>query len=148
MMTLQITCPECKSSVDVYADNHDVTTECSICHHQIDLKFTPSHAAGALESCPVCERQDFYKQKDFNRIIGVSLFVIAAIVSIWTYGIALIVLYLVDLFLFRKLTMVAVCYKCSTNFRGISNMAQIHEFNHEMHDRIVYSDHDFKGKPL
>jgi hypothetical protein len=148
MMTLQITCPNCKSSVDVYADDHEVVTDCGVCGHHIPLKFTAAHAQAKLESCPVCERQDFYKQKDFNRIIGVSLFVIAAILSIWTYGLTLIALYLVDLFLFRKLNMVAVCYKCSTNFRGIANMGQIHDFNHEMHDRIVYSDHDFKGKPL
>jgi hypothetical protein len=91
---------------------------------------------------------DFYKQKDFNRKIGVFLFVVAAILSIWTYGLSLVALYLVDLFLFRKLSLVGVCYKCRTNFRKISNIQEIREFDHEMNDRIVYSDHDFKGKPL
>lgn len=148
MMTLQITCPNCKSSVDVYAADHTSETQCDICQHEIELKFTPKHAESILEQCPVCERKDFFVQKDFNRVIGVSLFVVAAILSIWTYGVSLIALYLVDLLLFRKLKFVAVCYKCSTIFRGVKNLSSIHEFNHEMHDRIVYSDHDFEGKPL
>lgn len=61
---------------------------------------------------------------------------------------SLVALYLVDLFLFKKLALVAICYKCQTNFRNLTNMAEIRDYDHEMNDRIVYSDHDFKGKPL
>lgn len=148
MMEVQITCKGCGSSVEVHpsVDAHKVN--CDICHHTTDVQFTPAHEQGILKECPVCTRQDFYKQKDFNRKVGVMLFVIAAIASIWTYGLSLVALYLVDLFLFRRLAMVAICYKCQTNFRRVSNMADIHDYDHEMNDRIVYSDHDFKGKPL
>jgi hypothetical protein len=114
----------------------------------MDVHFNHEHEQGVLKECPVCSRQDFYKQKDFNRKIGVALFIIAAILSIWTYGLSLVGLYLVDLFLFRRLAMVAICYKCRTNFRGLANMLEIRDYDHEMNDRIVYSDHDFKGKPL
>jgi hypothetical protein len=112
------------------------------------VKFTPAHEQDELCECAVCARQDFYQQKDFNRMIGVTLFVIAAILSIWTYGISLIVLYLVDVFLFRRLKPIAICYKCRTIYRGVRNIDQIRDFDHEMNDRIVYSDHDFKGKPI
>lgn len=148
MMTVQITCNKCGSSVEVLPDLAATKVECDICHHVMDVHFTQEHGKGELKECPVCSRQDFYKQKDFNRKIGVILFVIAAILSIWTYGLSLVALYLVDLFLFRKLAMVAICYKCKTNFRHVKNMAEIRDFDHEMNDRIVYSDHDFKGKPL
>ncbi len=73
---------------------------------------------------------------------------IAAILSIWTYGLSLVVLWLVDIFLLKKLSLVAICYKCRTNFRNLTNMTDIRDFDHEMNDRIVYADHDFKGKPL
>lgn len=148
MMEVQITCSNCGSSVEVLPDQHASKVDCGICNHVMDVKFTPVHEQGILQDCPICSRQDFYKQKDFNRIVGVSLFVIAAILSIWTYGLSLVALYLVDLFLFRKLALVAICYKCKTNFRKVSNMAEIRDYDHEMNDRIVYSDHDFKGKPL
>jgi len=148
MMEVQITCSSCGSGVEIIPDLAAKKAHCEICQHDTEVNFTEDHTHGDLKECPVCSRQDFYKQKDFNRIIGVTLFVIAAILSIWTYGLSLVALYLVDLLLFRRLNMVAVCYKCRTCFRKVSNMAEIRDFDHEMNDRIVYSDHDFKGKPL
>ncbi len=148
MMEVQITCTSCGSSIEVLPDHRATKVECDVCKHVQEVNFTADHEAGRLCECPVCNRMDFYKQKDFNRKIGVTLFLIAAILSIWTYGLSLVALYLVDLFLFRKLSVVAICYKCRTNFRKLQNMGDIREYDHEMNDRIVYSDHDFKGKPL
>jgi hypothetical protein len=148
MMSVQITCTNCGSGIEVHPDHNAKKANCDICQHTMDVNFTTEHEQGILKECPVCTRQDFYKQKDFNRKIGVALFVVAAILSIWTYGLSLVALYLVDLFLFRKLALVAICYKCRTNFRNLTNMSEIRDFDHEMNDRIVYSDHDFKGKPL
>jgi hypothetical protein len=148
MMEVQITCPTCGSGIEVHPDHSAQKVQCDVCQHVVDVNFTKEQEEGILKECPVCTRQDFYKQKDFNRKIGVVLFVIAAILSIWTYGLSLVALYLVDLFLFRKLAVVAICYKCQSNFRKVKNMAEIPDFDHEMNDRIVYADHDFKGKPL
>lgn len=148
MMEVTLTCSECGSGINVLPAVESTIAECDVCSHEIPVKFNSEHVAGILKDCPCCERKDFYSQKDFNRKIGVSLFVIAAILSIWTYGISFIVLYALDLFLFRKLALVVICYKCNTIFRGISNISDIHGFNHEMNDRIVYSDHDFEGKQL
>jgi hypothetical protein len=148
MMEVQVTCKGCGSGVELVPERAARKAECDVCHHITELNFTKEHEEGLLKDCPICLRQDFYKQKDFNRKIGVALFVVAAILSIWTYGLSLVALYLIDLFLFKRLAMVAVCYKCQTNFRGIKNMNEIRDFDHEMNDRIIYADHDFKGKPL
>jgi hypothetical protein len=148
MMQVQITCKGCGSSIELLPDHMAKKVECDVCKHVQDVNFTTEHEQGILKECPVCARMDFYKQKDFNRKIGVLLFAIAAILSIWTYGISLVVLYVMDLLLFKKLGMVTVCYKCLTNFRKVKNIDEIRDFDHEMNDRIVYSDHDFKGKPL
>jgi len=148
MMSVQITCPNCASSVEVHPDQNAHKAQCDVCNHSMDVTFNLDHVQSILKKCPVCTRQDFYKQKDFNRKIGVGLFVIAAILSIWTYGLSLVALYLVDLFLFKRLPVVAICYKCRTNFRNVANFSEIRDYDHEMNDRIVYSDHDFKGKPL
>lgn len=147
-MRVQFTCQSCGSSIEVHPSLEAPKVKCEICSNEQEVTFTASHLENKLESCPCCLRQDFYAQKDFNRKIGVILFVIAAILSIWTYGMSLVVLWLVDLFLFSKLPKVAACYKCNTLFRDVANMDQIPAFNHEMNDRIVYSDHDFKGKSL
>jgi hypothetical protein len=147
-MEVQITCKQCGSSIEVHPAVSASRVECGVCQTQQEVRFTSEHESGVLKECPVCSRMDFYKQKDFNRKIGVILFVIAAVLSIWTYGLSLVALYLLDLFLFRRLSLVAICYKCQTNFRQVKNMSEIRDFDHEMNDRIVYADHDFKGKPL
>lgn len=148
MMTVQITCPECSSGIHVYPSLEAKQAECDVCKHLVDVHFTPDHMNSHLVDCAKCARKDFFIQKDFNRKIGVTLFVLAAIAAIFTYGISFIVLYAADFFLFKKLKYVACCYNCNTLYRKVKNIEQIHPFNHEMHDRIVYSGHDFQGKPL
>jgi hypothetical protein len=148
MMEVQITCTNCGSSIEVLASQEAHKVSCDICQHVMDVKFSPDHEQGNLKNCPICSRQDFYKQKDFNRKIGVLLFIVAAGLSIYTYGLSLPAAWLIDVYLVKRLSTVAVCYKCQTIFRKVKNLAEIRDFDHEMNDRIVYSDHDFKGKPL
>ncbi|MGB0453207.1 MAG: hypothetical protein ACPGJV_05790 [Bacteriovoracaceae bacterium] len=147
-MEVTITCKECGSGVHVHPSTSATDAHCEVCGHDTPIKFNQDHLSGKLCECPVCERKDFYSQKDFNRKIGVILFVIAAILSIWTYGISFIVLYLFDLILYKKLGKIGICYNCQTIFRNISNIDSIPSFDHEMNDRIIYSGHDFDGKPL
>lgn len=157
MMTVQLTCKNCGSSIEVYPDSSATKTKCEVCDQIHDVKFNQDHENGILKDCPVCERKDFYSQKDFNRKLGVIIFVVTSIMSVLfmeLYGpIGLIVfpiVYLFDLFLFRfkKISYIAICYKCQTIFRKCQNIKDIPSFDHEMNDRIVYSDHDFKGVPL
>ena len=148
MMTVEITCPECGSGINVYPTLNATSAKCDVCSETVTAKFNQEHVDGKLCDCPSCSRKDFYQQKDFSRKIGVMLFVIAACFVPWTYGISLIILWLFDVFLFRRIPNVVICYKCHTNFRNISNLADIPQYNHEMNDRITYSDHDFEGKPL
>ncbi len=148
MMEVTLTCPECGSGINILPSAEADKAECNVCQHRVAVHFNADHEKGILKICPCCERKDFYKQKDFNRKIGVALFVIAAILSIFTYGISFIVLYLFDLLLFKKLGSIAICYKCQTIFRNVLNIKELANFDHEMNDRIVYSDHDFEGKPL
>ena len=148
MMEITLTCTNCESAINITPSHTAKEAQCQICENLEKVHFTKSHEESKLTQCPSCLRKDFYAQKDFNRKIGVILFVIAAIASIWTYGLSFVVLYFFDLFLFRKLKKIAICYKCQTVFRNVLNIDDINEFNHEMNDRIVYSDHDFGGRKL
>ena len=141
-LSAQITCPECSSSIEVYLNNDSSHAKCTVCSHEVEIHLTDEHRSDKLNSCVVCQRRAFYKQKDFNRIVGVTLFIIAAILSIWTYGLSFVVLWLLDMFLFKKLSLIAICYKCTTIYRGAANIGEIGEFDHQLHDRIVYSDYD------
>ncbi len=148
MMTVHFTCPECKSGVHVYPDKKVQQAQCDVCQHTFRVRFTEEHEQSLVKECPFCERKDFYSQKDFNRKLGVLFFVIAAILSIWTYGLSLVALYLIDVFLFRQIATIVICYKCHTIFRKAANRLSIPGFNHEMNDRIEYADHDFQGQQI
>ena len=148
MIEVTITCKDCGSGIHVHPDREATTAVCQVCQSATNVTFSKELEEGVVKDCPVCGRKDFYKQKDFNRKIGVTLFVIAAILSIWTYGISFIVLYLFDLLLYKKIGQVVSCYKCDTLFRKVENIEEIYPFDHEMNDRIKYADHDFAGKPL
>ena len=145
-MEITLTCSECGSGINFAPVKGADSVKCHICETTNPVKFDHEIHEGNVCQCPSCGRQDFYKQKDFNRKIGVVLFVIASILAIWTYGISLIVLYIFDFLLYKKIGDVVACYKCNTLFRNVSNIESIHPFDHEMNDRIIYADHDFKGK--
>ena len=156
-MTVQFTCKNCGSGIHVYPSTEASKIVCDVCQLEQPVHFTKEHEEGTLKDCPGCERMDFYSQKDFNRKLGVALFVLAAVAStlmLWFglnpfwYLSSFIFLYILDFILFRRLNQIAICYKCNAIFRGVSNINQIEGFNHEMNDRIVYSDHNFHGKPL
>ena len=156
MMTVMFTCKGCGSGIHVYPNKEARKIVCEICKHEDDAFFTEEHEQSILKVCPCCKRKDFYSQKDFNRKVGVILFVLTAVISTimfmkgmgpqW-YLSTFIVLYALDFFLFRKLNLIAICYKCNTIFRDVANIELISGFDHEMNDRIVYKDHDFEGKP-
>ena len=146
MMEVTLTCQECGSGIHIHPNQNTTDVACPICQTINSVKFNAEHEDSIIKDCPKCERKDFYQQKDFNRKIGVLLFVVAAILSIWTYGLSFVVLWIFDLILHKKLGNVVVCYKCNTLFRKVKNIDDIHGFDHEMNDRIIYSDHDFKGE--
>lgn len=146
--TVQITCPQCSSSIEIYPQENAKYAMCDICKNQMSINISKNLEDGYLDACPVCQTYDFYYQKDFNRKLGVGLFILASILSFWTYGISFIVLYIVDFILFKKLQAVCSCYKCSTLFRNIKNIDQIEAFDHEKNDRIIYSGHQFEKIPL
>ena len=145
-MEITLTCKECGSGINFIPVEGADSVQCHICETKNPVTFNDELLAGNIRICPSCGRKDFYKQKDFNRKIGVLLFVIASILAIWTYGISLIVLYIFDFLLYKKIGDVVACYKCNTLFRKVNNIDSIHPFDHEMNDRIVYSNHDFDGK--
>ena len=145
-MKVVLTCTNCGSGIPLSPSLEKDHVHCPVCSHRHSVQFDENHVRSILKDCPCCQRKDFFSQKDFNRKIGVGLFVVAAVLSIWTYGLSFVVLWLFDFFLYKRLGDIAVCYKCQSVFRGLANIADIPPFNHEMNDRIIYADHDFKGK--
>lgn len=147
-LTIQLTCSNCQSSIEIYPSAKASAALCDICQHTMPVYFTKSMESGDIDQCPGCGTYDLYYQKDFNRKLGVLLFILASIASFWTYGLSFIVLYALDFFLFQKLHWVLCCYKCSTLIRNCNNVKQFKPFDHEKNDRIIYNKEQFQKVPI
>jgi len=71
-----------------------------------------------LRRCLRCGLERLYVQKDFNKKVGLGVFVLAALLSVPTWGLSLLAATLVDLALYLLLGDVALCYGCGTQHRG------------------------------
>ena len=97
-------------------------------------KFSAGNPDEIVVTCRCCYAKDFYLQKDFNRKIAVAI-VIAGIVAVpWTYGISLLVVALIDLFLFRRVPWMTVCYRCRAEYRGFKRNPAHQEFDRHLEE--------------
>ena len=100
---------------------------CRACRRSYDVR-----AAADFEQCPICGCRRFFRQKAFPRALGIGLVVVGAILVPFTYGVSLMVLALVDLLIYRAVPMMAVCYLCRAEFRGVPVPNRILPFRHHM----------------
>ena len=141
-MNITLTCRQCGSGIHVRPNLSLKEVQCKICLSKQNVFFHKEHLQSHLKRCPSCQETWFYAQKDFNRKIGVILFTIAAVAAIWTYGLSLVALWLIDLSLYKHLDTIAICYKCDGIFRNVLNIDEIPSFDHERNDRTIYvTDH-------
>ncbi len=91
-----------------------------------------------VRTCPLCGCRHLYRQRDFNRALGCLLVVIGAVLVPWTYGLSLVALSLVDLWLYRRLSDAIVCYRCDTVYRDARPAAGQGDFDLLKHDVLKY----------
>ncbi len=91
-----------------------------------------------VDVCPLCGCRHLYRQRDFNRALGCGLVVLGAALVPWTFGLSLVVCGLIDLWLYRRLRDVVVCYKCDTVYRDARPGPRQREFDLLKHDVLKY----------
>jgi hypothetical protein len=127
-MEISVDCPRCQTRLEV--TDH----QAEHCGQTLFPNATDRFIeAGFLNQCPACGAAHLYRQKDFNRRLGVALVLIGITLAWWTYGISLVVVTLVDWALYRAVGEVGCCYACTTQFRG-PEIAILEPFNLELND--------------
>ncbi len=104
----------------------------------VDLEAWPADAPNTVTRCPVCDCKHLYRQRDVNRALGCTLVAIGAILSPWTYGLSLVLLAGVDLWLYLRLKESVVCYRCDTVYRDAVPDPRQGEFDLLKHDVLKY----------
>jgi hypothetical protein len=101
--------------------------KCGGCGTVLPLVFSDALRSDArVDTCPVCRGTDFYIRKDFDPKVGLTVVIIAALISavFYWFGEDLIAYSilggaaLIDLFVYGRLGQVTVCYRCHSEFRG------------------------------
>ena len=85
-----------------------------------------------FDYCPVCECRQFYLSKDFNQLTGCIIMFIGIILVPWTYGLSLPVFALVDWLLYRRVASIINCYRCGSEFKGMSTDKRFKSFLHHI----------------
>lgn len=120
-MGLAFVCGRCEQPIYHLIDGPRNTVECDGCHGGQSVRVAaPALAAGRVDRCLRCGHDQLYLQKDFNRKIGMGVFVVAAILSVPTWGLSLLAATLIDLGLYYLLGSVTICYSCGAQHRGFA----------------------------
>lgn len=124
-----------------------IATRCKSC----DATFLQPFHAGASLACPdcgtaaaerlpaveaifshcvLCGYEAFYRQRDFNKVIGLGVIVVAALCVPWTHGLSMPVAALLDAWLYRRTPELARCYGCRAEFRGFALPGNLRGYDH------------------
>ena len=82
---------------------------------------SPPPGSFLLSRCVHCGWDRLYVQKDFNKKAGLWVFIVAAVLSVPTWGLSLLAATLVDLLLYYSLGDATLCYACGAVHRGFPN---------------------------
>ncbi len=137
-MELTFQCPSChKVNLVPALETAEVGT-CGRCAEE-----RPLHrellGAGQLVGCPWCATTDLYVQKDFPQGLGLFIVIVGFVIStVFWYLEMPLVTYLVllasallDLVLYYRVPDVTICYRCSSQIRGLGSNAagRFHSFD-------------------
>ena len=126
MPSIAGTCDNCNEPFNIEASGI-TQLSCTRCG---DRTWNITPELDVFTQCTFCDCQHFFKQKDFNKVMGCGLVLLGAVLVPFTYGLSLLVLAVFDWIIYQRLPHIAVCYRCRTEYRGYDLPESIQGFNH------------------
>ena len=126
-MRVTLKCPDCGSALPFEAADAPAAATCGGCGSIIKLTLSDGvRTDQTVDLCPLCSGSDFYVRRDFDPKQGLTVVIIAVLISagFYWFGLDLIayavlgLFALIDLLVYRRLKDLTVCYRCHTLFRG------------------------------
>lgn len=136
-MRLRTQCRKCGYPFLATLTRETKTLSCSQCDHTLELDGGRWHKT-QVDLCSICGSEHLYRQRDFNRGLGCLLVAVGAVFVPWTYGLSLVALSLIDMWLFYRLPDSVVCYRCDTVFRDARPTKRQRDFDLLKHDVLKY----------
>ena len=88
--------------------------------------------SAVLDRCPICTCRQFYTDKDFNQVIGFLVMGVGIVLVPVTYGLSLPVFALIDWIIYKKVPRLIACYRCGSEYRGLTIPPQLKPFMHHI----------------
>ncbi len=132
-MEIDAHCPHCKQRFQALVTSQEAP--CPHCQKSVvgfpTDRFQDSQG---IDQCVVCGCADVYRHRDFNRALGIGLVVIGVVLAYFTYGISLLLVTVIDWWLYRRVGEVVSCYRCGGVYRDVPNIEETPLFNLSLHD--------------
>lgn len=127
---ISLDCPHCQAfqTLEIAEAKSAFTFACGHCQKDITLTGLNQDP---IVSCPVCGNLEFYQHKDFNKKLGLAVFVLGAVLVPWTYALSMFVALAIDAALYPFFPWMTVCYDCKSELRGWPKNPKLDRFNHE-----------------
>jgi hypothetical protein len=122
-LEINLRCPGCGNGVFLSG----ASGACSRCGKTAEAFHLPGPGE-PLSACAVCGRRDLYRQRDFNRNLGVGIATAACLAAfvlllnnLWFWGLGTLVgAAVLDLGLYLSLSQIVICYACGAIHRGFA----------------------------
>jgi hypothetical protein len=147
-MTVAFVCEGCDRPLRIPVAGPRDGVECPACGRLHALHVDADRVRdGVLTRCLVCGLDRLYTQKDFNRRLGIGIFVVAALLSVPTWGLSLVVATLLDAGLYLFLGEVVICYRCAVQYRGFQRNPAHQPFDLHVAEAIDNEPRALPGGP-
>jgi len=118
-LSVSFLCEGCGREIVSAVDPQDASGACPDCGRAFALRADgPIVQSRLLTRCLRCGLDRLYTQKDFSKRAGLWVFVVAAALSVPTWGLSLLAATLIDLGLYYALGDATLCYGCGSVHRG------------------------------
>jgi len=128
-------CPACEEIFRLEA----VSGRVLACPHCGEGHWTVPPPEKRFTGCAICGCTSFFRQRDFNKVLGLAVIVIAAVLVPKTYGLSMPVAFLVDWWLYRRTPELVRCYACRSEYRGVPIPESIKLYDHYTAETIEKS---------
>jgi DNA-directed RNA polymerase subunit RPC12/RpoP len=140
-VTLAFACPSCGAAVVGELEPPPGEMACAACGATTPVPEAAEVVlAKAPVACPVCGNRELYRQKDFNRRLGLTLAAIGLLTGPFTAWISTVATIGFDAVLYLVVPNVVVCYACEAQQRGFSPDAarSVAPFDIAVHDAYKF----------
>jgi hypothetical protein len=125
--SIGVRCPHCE---EIFREPVDPAGGELACPHCPEGRWGVASSSDVFTTCAICGCEGFFRQKDFNKYLGLLVIVIAAIFVPKTYGLSMVLAFIVDLILYKRTPEMVRCYHCHSEYRRFPIPDHIQLYDH------------------